>query len=171
MKTLLLFYIECRLISGMLLKSYLEGKKIAFPMDKILEYTHDASTRLLERFIVDPTYRVKSFRGILWHEIQYQLFGMNNKKIKEEQKLVSLDETHNIIPAPVKDALEPLDDSLQEILRNHPNGKKIIVFLKSSKSFTTAIRKIEKLASRKWIRDNSREIYHTFKVLHYRGNK
>ena len=59
---------------------------------------------------------------------------------------------------------------LDELVADHPRGKRIVIDLARAKSYKMAIRRIESYVRREWIYAHAEKIYTVFKTLHWKEN-
>jgi hypothetical protein len=153
-------YAECRAITEALAKAYISRHECS---DANLDDTVQVIlSRVLSRYR-NPGYRVFSFSKVLNIEIVHELTNHKGPKAQFARAIVPL-ETEAVAPCEGPEKPDRRPQYLFEILAS-PGGRAIIYELRWSRTYRSAIKRIDSLASRRWIYDHGVQLHYVWKSL------
>lgn len=151
-------YDELSSIARAMLPHFLEARSLGLSDDAQKEIVHDVSTRLIERISrKGDEYYFQHIRAVLYREIEHQVY--DKAKVKWERSVVFID------PAlPCADRAAPQDDrhALAELLDDE-DGRRVVLEIYFSRTFSGLVRKLDTFKPRRWIYDNIQAIESVYK--------
>jgi hypothetical protein len=153
-------YAECRSITESLAKAYISRHECNDTnMDDTVQII---LSRVLARYR-NPGYRIFSFAKVLNIEIVHELSNHKGPKAQFARSIVPL-EVEVIAPCEGPEKLDRRPQYLFEIL-TIPAGRSIVYELRRARTYRAAIRRIDSMASRRWIYDHGVQLLYVFKAL------
>lgn len=154
---------ECTSIAQRLALSKIRKLHIFVEHDKVEQIAHDASTKLMERYLQDPDFKVRHFSKMLGYKIKDELFISPRQRQKTfEASIICKDvETSGPYFSP-----EIMDDAALDIAISHQWGKKALADLCRSRSYRQAIKRISAYVERRWIYDHASALHEVYRTLH-----
>jgi hypothetical protein len=151
--------VECRAIAFEIAKKYHR-----FPRERREEIAHEATSRLIERYLKNPAYHVRSFSGILRTEVLHVVTGgvKNGRPCVEiERTMASIDE------GVITDTRQSKGDErtyFDDLRTEHPEGDRIILDLYRATTFRAAVLRLSEYVDRRWLYDRSAKLRTVYKM-------
>ena len=162
---------ECTRIAFILVKTICRKKALRFSRDRMEEIAHDAAALIIARFLKCPDYTVRKFYSAQWDAVQCVMFDSHRRKQKSfEKNQVSLPVGIRASEAQLTEPVNP-STALDELVSDHPAGKRIAIDLSRSKSYSMAVRRIACYVERQWINEHAEALHEVCRVLHWKAGK
>jgi signal transduction histidine kinase len=141
--------IECNNIAYQITKKFQR-----FSRERRAEIAHEASARLIERYLRNPDYRVKGFTNMLRIEVRHVVTGgghANRPKAIAERTMLPIEDVHCAERQPRDDVQYYAEDIESE----HPQGGRILRDIYRATTFRAAILALSEYVDRRWLYDHS----------------
>jgi hypothetical protein len=154
----------CTLIAHRIVRAHVHRMRLPIQHERIQEIAHDASTRLIGRYLSDPDFRVRRFSKMLGYRVREELFisPRQRQKVFEAHVL-----TMDIPDAPSAVSETPAaGDPVLELAESNVWGKKAVADLCRSRSYRQAVKRIAAYVERRWIYDHAEALHAVYRALH-----
>ncbi len=188
--------IECEAIAFVLVKALCRKYGLRFERERIMEMAHDAAAQFIAQYLKHSDYNVRCFSARIKRDVLNVMFGRarnkqdsfedgqlqwiepvgvsswqenyrkdkpiaknNNRRGKWEAAIPSRESQ--------KESFNP-STALDELVSDHPQGKKIAADLYRSRSYSTAVRRIAAYVGREWVYQHAEKMHFIFKTFRWR---
>jgi len=150
-------YCEVRRMADLMLRDMAEDIHRELPVKNRSDMAHDASSRLVARYLRPEGYYIKYFRKTTWRECQHQLFdgGHQDRPGKKVEREMLPIEAAEEVKAGNGNGHEETAYSFQDIVSDHPRGSDAIVDIYRSKSYREAMETVARYLSRRFMLDHA----------------
>jgi hypothetical protein len=158
---------ECQGIAFVIVKAQCRRYGLRFEREKIEEFSYDAAAQFIAQYLKHADYNVRNFSARIRRDVLNVMFGRaRNKQDSFEDGQLQHDDCFTDEPAPGKEAINPTT-ALDELVADHPQGKKIAADLYRSKSYSQAIRRIAAYVGRDWIYAHAEKMHFIFRAFRW----
>ncbi len=160
---------ECEGIAFVLVKAQCRKYGLYFEHERIREYAHDAAAQFIAQYLKHSDYSVRSFSGRIRRDVLNVMFGRarNKQDSFEDEQLQHEDAFIDKHGGNGHEAINP-GTGLEDLVAEHPEGKKIAADLYRSRSYTVAVRRIAAYVERGWIYEHAERLHYIFKTFRWR---
>ncbi len=160
---------ECERIAYVLVKAQCRKCGLYFEREKLEEYAHDAAAQFISQYLKHADYTVRSFSGRIRRDVLNVMFGRarNKQDSFEDGQLQHDGALENREAGDARAEVNPTT-ALDELVADHPEGKKIAADLYRSKSYAQAVRRIATYVGREWIYKHAEKMHFVFKAFRWR---
>ena len=151
--------VECRKIAFEIVKKYSRLDR-----SRREDIAHEATARLIERYLRKPDYRVRSFSSTLRTEILHVVTNgghSNRPSAQIERTMTCVDDSM------VADQREQGDDNryfVDDIRSEHPQGERILLDLFRATTFRGAVLQLATYVDRRWLYDRSYKLRTVYRM-------
>ena len=136
--------------------------------DRVTQISHDAASRIVERYLRHEHYEIASFPTVIRLEVLHALTegGHGNRPTR---KMVM--RAGSLSPSMEDPKIWDHDDPsgyLQDLLDDHERGRDIVLALVRGTTYRKAIVAVREIASRQWIYDHAIELRYVWKLTRRR---
>jgi hypothetical protein len=155
---------ECTAIAVQIARSKVRRLRICVQRDRIEQIAHDASSRLMERYLRDACFHVRHFSVLLSHRVKDELFVSPRQKQQTFEARVQYG--NDAEPSELELATATSSDAAIDIATSHRWGKKAVADLCRSRSYRQAIKRISAYVERRWIYEHASSLHEVYRTLH-----
>ena len=160
-------YEECSSIAyAIALKKARASRSNGFNHSRLVEISHAAAVKLIERYVDNPAFHVRHFAYYIGKEVTHAMFTPARYSQQRFEESVTMVREIEFWETVDKLAPKGTDDAAVAIATSHKWGKKAIADLCRSRSYRLAIRRIAVYAERKWIYDHAEDLHAVYRTLH-----
>lgn len=160
---------DCKAIAAHIVRTECRSHGLHFTVERIEELAHEASARFIEQYLKHPGYEVRNFGCRIRYDVRHVMYDRERKKQKSfeaHQELMGETEKY-----PTQDR-EPQRFSpasaLDELVADHPRGKKIAADLYRTRNYRLAVKRIAVYVERRWIYEHAEALHQIFATFHWR---
>jgi hypothetical protein len=157
---------ECVAIARNMVEHITWTTKYTMSPDRAMQIAQDGAVNLMEYYLKKRDYVVRFFNKRMQHiirEILYSKYGRHANDNRWEQHNIQLDDEHNEIACKEEEEKLDLTYALEDILSEHPDGKRIVIDIYRARTYKSAILTINKYVSKRWIYDRAEKLYRVYK--------
>jgi hypothetical protein len=155
--------VECRNIAFEITKKYPR-----FDRSRREDIAHEATSRLIERYLKKPGYHVRSFASMLRTEIRHVVTngGHNNRPSAEiERTMGCIDDS---IIADEREQQEDRRYFVEDIRSEHLEGERILLDLFRATTFRAAVLQLSTYVDKRWLYDRSVKLRTVYRMTRRR---
>lgn len=167
--------IECEGIAFVIVKAQCRKYGLRFEREKLEEFSHDAAAQFIAQYLKHADYNVRNFPARIRRDVLNVMFGRaRNKQLAFEDGQIQMYARRSGKTLAIREHLETQINAataLDELVADHPQGKKIAADLYRSKTYSMAIRRIAVYVGREWIYEHAEKMHFVFKTFRWRPSE
>jgi hypothetical protein len=155
---------ECQGIAFAIVRARVRRLRLCMDRSAMEDAAHEASTRLISRYLRNPEYLVRRFPKILHREV---LHVMTDGGHQDRPKAVALRETIEVddtLAARLPEAQEDARFYAQDLETEHPRGREILVDIYRATSFRAGMLKLAEYVDKRWLLDRAVKLRTVYKM-------
>lgn len=143
--------------------------KVSIDRARVDQLSHDAASRIIERYLRHKRYRIKSFVPVVRLEVIHAFTEGGHGERPTRKYLQRAEALSPDLEAKVNARTDGDPATyLQDLLDDHPKGAEIVITLVHSTTYPKAIRAVDQIVPRQWIYDHAVKLRYVWKLTRRR---
>jgi hypothetical protein len=159
---------ECQGIALEIIKVRLRRRGLQFQRSAMEDLAHEASTRLISRYLTTPGYIVRRFPRVLRDDVTNVMTDGGHQDRPKATAMRETVEADDTLPAECREAKDDVRDFARDLESEHPRGAEILVDIYRATSFRAAMLKLAEYVDKRWLYDRAVKLRTVYRMTRRR---